>query len=48
MELLDAELLDRYETQCDPRLNYEQALDMAFLIAKYQEKRRGYSGMMSL
>ncbi|KAG9324546.1 hypothetical protein KVV02_006040 [Mortierella alpina] len=48
MELLDAELLDRYETHCDPRLNYEQALDMAFLIAKYQEKQRGYSGMMSL
>ncbi|KAG9072655.1 hypothetical protein KI688_000427 [Linnemannia hyalina] len=48
MELLDAELLDRYETHCDPRLNYEQALDMAFLIAKYQEKQRGFSGMMSL
>lgn len=48
MELLDAELLDRYETHCDPRLNYEQALDMAFLIARYQEKQRGFSGMMSL
>ncbi|GJJ73802.1 3-deoxy-7-phosphoheptulonate synthase [Entomortierella parvispora] len=48
MELLDAELLERYETHCDPRLNYEQALDMAFLIAKYQEKKRGFSGVMSL
>ncbi|KAF9403255.1 hypothetical protein BGX21_005856 [Mortierella sp. AD011] len=48
MELLDAELLDRYETHCDPRLNYEQALDMAFLIAKYQEKQRGFSGMTPL
>lgn len=48
MELSDAELLDRYETHCDPRLNYEQALDMAFLIAKYQEKQRGFSGVMSL
>ncbi|KAG0353569.1 hypothetical protein BG005_007156 [Podila minutissima] len=48
MELMDAELLERYETHCDPRLNYEQALDMAFLIAKYQEKQRGFSGVMSL
>ncbi|ORZ14425.1 phospho-2-dehydro-3-deoxyheptonate aldolase, class II [Lobosporangium transversale] len=48
MELSDAELLGRYETQCDPRLNYEQALDMAFLIARYQENQRGFSGMMSL
>ncbi|KAG0237949.1 hypothetical protein BGW42_008049 [Actinomortierella wolfii] len=48
MELQDAELLNRYETHCDPRLNYEQALDMAFLIARYQEKQRGFSGVMSL
>ncbi|KAF9928344.1 hypothetical protein FBU30_002425 [Linnemannia zychae] len=48
MELMDEELLERYETHCDPRLNYEQALDMAFLIAKYQEKQRGFSGVMSL
>lgn len=48
MELLDEELLERYETHCDPRLNYEQALDMAFLIAKYQEKQRGSSDLMHL
>ncbi|KAG0003053.1 hypothetical protein BGZ65_002086 [Modicella reniformis] len=48
MELSDTELLTRYETHCDPRLNYEQALDMAFLIAKYQEKQRGFSGVMAL
>jgi len=28
-----ANLPDRYETQCDPRLNVNQALDLAFLIA---------------
>ncbi|HTQ80375.1 MAG TPA: 3-deoxy-7-phosphoheptulonate synthase [Thermoanaerobaculia bacterium] len=24
-----------YRTLCDPRLNYEQALEMAFLIARH-------------
>lgn len=27
-------LKNRYESYCDPRLNYEQALEMAFLIAR--------------
>ena len=27
-------LSHNYETYCDPRLNYEQSLEMAFLIAK--------------
>lgn len=27
-------LKDNYETYCDPRLNYEQSLEMAFLISK--------------
>lgn len=32
---LDADQLkDNYETYCDPRLNYEQSLEMAFLISK--------------
>ncbi len=29
----DAGLADRYQTQCDPRLNASQALELAFLIA---------------
>ena len=29
----EADLASRYETQCDPRLNAEQALELAFLIA---------------
>jgi len=33
-EITDVELQDRYHTHCDPRLNNEQALDLAFLIAE--------------
>ena len=29
----EAALADRYDTQCDPRLNAEQSIEMAFLIA---------------
>ncbi len=29
----DAGLADRYETQCDPRLNASQAIELAFLLA---------------
>ncbi|GBB91712.1 hypothetical protein RclHR1_19080002 [Rhizophagus clarus] len=40
MQLADADLALNYKTFCDPRLNYEQSLDVAFLIAKYYEKER--------
>jgi 3-deoxy-7-phosphoheptulonate synthase len=30
----EAGLTSKYESYCDPRLNYEQALEMAFLIAR--------------
>jgi len=33
-------LKNNYETYCDPRLNYEQSLEMAFLIA--QEWKQSY------
>ncbi|ELY6634098.1 3-deoxy-7-phosphoheptulonate synthase class II [Campylobacter jejuni] len=33
-------LEDRYETQCDPRLNADQALELAFLIADLVKKTR--------
>jgi 3-deoxy-7-phosphoheptulonate synthase len=36
----DADLHDRYHTHCDPRLNAEQALDLAFLIAELLKKER--------
>ncbi len=32
--LNEAELSNNYETFCDPRLNYQQSLELAFLIAK--------------
>jgi 3-deoxy-7-phosphoheptulonate synthase len=32
--LTDADLRDRYHTYCDPRLNAEQALEIAFLTAE--------------
>jgi 3-deoxy-7-phosphoheptulonate synthase len=32
--LSEAELSDRYRTSCDPRLNADQALELAFRIAE--------------
>ena len=42
--LSDADLHDRYHTYCDPRLNSEQAIEMAFLVSdllKVQRQNRG-------
>jgi 3-deoxy-7-phosphoheptulonate synthase len=36
----EADLNDRYHTFCDPRLNAEQSLDMAFLVAELLKKER--------
>ncbi len=36
----DAELNDRYHTFCDPRLNAEQSIDMAFLVAELLKKEQ--------
>ncbi|KAJ3711854.1 DAHP synthetase, partial [Lentinula guzmanii] len=42
MELSEEQLGLRYQTFCDPRLNFEQSLDVAFLISKhYKDERRG-------
>jgi len=38
--LTDADLKDRYHTYCDPRLNAEQALDIAFLTAELIKRER--------
>jgi 3-deoxy-7-phosphoheptulonate synthase len=37
-EIRDSDLKHRYETTCDPRLNNEQALEMAFLIVEMLER----------
>jgi 3-deoxy-7-phosphoheptulonate synthase len=33
-EVTDADLADRYHTHCDPRLNADQSLELAFLVAE--------------
>ncbi|TPX67523.1 3-deoxy-7-phosphoheptulonate synthase [Spizellomyces sp. 'palustris'] len=40
MNLQEADLSRNYQTFCDPRLNYEQSLDIAFMIANYYEGER--------
>ena len=41
-EISEQDLSDRYHTHCDPRLNGQQALELAFLIA---EKLSGAGGL---
>ena len=36
----DADLQDRYHTYCDPRLNAEQAIEVAFLVAELLKQER--------
>ncbi len=36
----EADLADRYHTHCDPRLNANQALELAFLVAELLQGRR--------
>jgi len=38
--ITDADLNDRYQTSCDPRLNAGQSIDLAFLIAELLKKER--------
>ena len=39
-ELNEADLQDRYHTHCDPRLNADQALELAFLVAERLRDQR--------
>jgi 3-deoxy-7-phosphoheptulonate synthase len=39
-DVKEADLGDRYETHCDPRLNATQALELAFLVADQLKKER--------
>jgi 3-deoxy-7-phosphoheptulonate synthase len=36
----EAQLKDRYHTLCDPRLNADQALELAFLLAERLKQER--------
>jgi 3-deoxy-7-phosphoheptulonate synthase len=40
----DADLADRYHTHCDPRLNAEQAIELAFLMAELLKRERQARG----
>ena len=40
-EIAAADLHQRYETACDPRLNRSQALDLAFTVAESYRPRSG-------
>jgi 3-deoxy-7-phosphoheptulonate synthase len=42
--LSESDLALRYETFCDPRLNAEQSLEMAFLLAEELKARRAHAG----
>jgi 3-deoxy-7-phosphoheptulonate synthase len=42
----DAELSDRYHTHCDPRLNADQSLELAFVISeRLKQERSGTAGV---
>ena len=36
----DEDLQDRYHTHCDPRLNADQALELAFLVSEFLNKKK--------
>ena len=38
--ITDEDLNDRYHTHCDPRLNAEQSIELAFLVAELLKKER--------
>jgi 3-deoxy-7-phosphoheptulonate synthase len=44
--LTEANLTERYETFCDPRLNAEQSLELAFLVAEELKQRRAPNGLV--
>jgi 3-deoxy-7-phosphoheptulonate synthase len=46
--LTEADLTDRYETFCDPRLNAEQSLELAFLVAEELKQRRSLGGQVQV
>ncbi|MBO1076436.1 class II 3-deoxy-7-phosphoheptulonate synthase [Roseomonas marmotae] len=46
--LTEADLASNYATQCDPRLNAEQALELAFLVAEELKARRPDGAQLSL
>ncbi|MEM9999283.1 MAG: 3-deoxy-7-phosphoheptulonate synthase class II [Pseudomonadota bacterium] len=46
-EVTEAQLSDRYHTHCDPRLNADQALELAFLVAERLKGARSSSKLQA-
>lgn len=46
-EISEADLSSRYHTHCDPRLNANQALELAFILADRFKETRAANGMNS-
>ena len=46
--LSDGDLRDRYHTYCDPRLNAEQAIEVAFLVAELLKEERVARGLPTI
>jgi len=47
-KITEANLSERYETFCDPRLNAEQSLELSFLVAEELKTRRLSAGQMAV
>ncbi len=43
VDLIEEDLEANYQTYCDPRLNYSQSMEMAFLISRFLREERGRS-----
>ena len=43
-DLVEADLVNRYETLCDPRLNRNQSLELAFLVVRAADHRSDPAG----
>jgi len=46
-QLTERDLGGRYETSCDPRLNAEQSLELAFLVSEELKARRAPRTMLA-
>jgi 3-deoxy-7-phosphoheptulonate synthase len=46
-EVLVEDLRTRYETYCDPRLNGDQSLELAFLTAERMRRAQGLPGLFA-
>jgi 3-deoxy-7-phosphoheptulonate synthase len=48
MAITETDLSNRYHTHCDPRLNADQSLDLAFLMAERLKQERAAQGAVAL